>query len=626
MSLTAKMEVPTTLSPPRFQKRVIGYSAIALYALLAVITGYRHEPWADESQSWLLARDSTLIHLWTRLLHYEGTPGLWQTLLHVLIRLGFPYGSLNFISVAAGIGAVWLLVNYAPLPVYVRVTLPFTYYLFYQYGVIARSYSLLPLLTFGCAILYPDGWRRPYLFTLMVCLLAAVSLGGFVLAVLIYGDFLLHRVRLWHTRPAIEQKRMGAAVAAFLVTILLTGWSAWPASDNIFVRHLNLSPSHLVKFSLAMVQYAFTGEWVTTILAIGLSLPFLFGAGALPLFIAATLCLSISHSLIYMHVWHVGALFLTWVFCMWRAAASAPLTSLAAGSFALVIALQGYWTLQSTRYDWDQPYSGSREAASYLKEHPQIGIAGLYLAGFSTEAVKPYFSAADISRMTRSNRPAYWDWSAAGTGNDPLPLLASRFAYLLAGYKLRAEQAQWAVIAKIGGFQLARHFEGNLYWRTSILEPESFDLYRRVGGPDTAGLVSSIDIADPATARQLITGFYDLEANAWRWTARSFSIALRRPAGAEPDGARLTLHLAIPETQIGNLGPMTLSAEINGHALEPERFSSPGDLKYVREVPADDLSSALTLVTFTLDKSRTPSGEDDRDLGVIVKAVLIENK
>ena len=59
-----------------------------LYALLSAFTAYRHEPWADEAQSWLLARDAGLIQLWTKLLHYEGTPGLWQTLLHVLIRIG----------------------------------------------------------------------------------------------------------------------------------------------------------------------------------------------------------------------------------------------------------------------------------------------------------------------------------------------------------------------------------------------------------------------------------------------------------------------------------------------------------------------------------------------------------
>ena len=104
------------------------------------------------------------------------------------------------------------------------------------------------------------------------------------------------------------------------------------------------------------------------------------------------------HSLIYMHVWHFGALLLAWLFCMWSAAARVPLTSFAAVSLALVIAFQGYWTVQSARYDWTHAYSGSLEAARFLKQHPEIGNKGLYLTGFSSTAVKPwYFSRRTLA-------------------------------------------------------------------------------------------------------------------------------------------------------------------------------------------------------------------------------------
>jgi len=59
----------------------------SVYILVTVAVLARHEPWADEAQSWLLARDASLYDLWTRLLHYEGTTGLWQTLLHLLTLL-----------------------------------------------------------------------------------------------------------------------------------------------------------------------------------------------------------------------------------------------------------------------------------------------------------------------------------------------------------------------------------------------------------------------------------------------------------------------------------------------------------------------------------------------------------
>src|ERR1700733_11237660 len=78
------------------------YMAMAAYALLVALTVRHHEPWADEAQSWLLGRDASLAHLWGTLLHYEGAPGLWQTLVHVLIRLGLRYSAYGFVSALLG--------------------------------------------------------------------------------------------------------------------------------------------------------------------------------------------------------------------------------------------------------------------------------------------------------------------------------------------------------------------------------------------------------------------------------------------------------------------------------------------------------------------------------------------
>ncbi len=74
------------------------FAGLALYSLIVAGAIVRHEPWADEAQSWLLARDAGLIELWTRLLHYEGTTGLWQTLLHAAIRAGLPYAGMNVVT------------------------------------------------------------------------------------------------------------------------------------------------------------------------------------------------------------------------------------------------------------------------------------------------------------------------------------------------------------------------------------------------------------------------------------------------------------------------------------------------------------------------------------------------
>ena len=140
---------------------------------------HRHEPWADEAQSWLLRRDASLAAIVGPLLHYEGTPGLWQTLVHVLIRLGLPYSAYGFVSASLGFAAVYLLLRYAPLPIYIRLLLPFTYYLCYQYAVIARSYALIAPLLFAIAAIYPYASKQAGLDDGVVGLLAGVSVHGF---------------------------------------------------------------------------------------------------------------------------------------------------------------------------------------------------------------------------------------------------------------------------------------------------------------------------------------------------------------------------------------------------------------------------------------------------------------
>jgi hypothetical protein len=607
---------------------IMPWLAIVLYVLFEAAIVLRHEPWADEAHSWLLARDASLVQLWTKLLHYEGTPGLWQTVLHVLIRFGTPYAAFNFISMAAGTLAAWLMIARAPFPAVIRVLLPFTYYLFFQYAVVARSYSLLPALTFGCAALYMDARRRPLAFTLVACLLAAVSLDGFVLGAVIYGSSLLDNRREMDRNEPKQTSVLLACSGVFLLALFLLAWAAWPAADNQFVTHLNFSLKRLFTLTPAMFRYALTGEWVSMAAVIVLSLPFLQRGGMLFAFLAASLGLCLAHSLVYVDVWHIGAIFLAWLFCMWIAALRTPVTPFATWAFLLVIGFQGYWAVRTAYYDWNQAYSGSRDAALFLTDHPGITAQGVYLTGYSSEAIKPWFSLRDLQRFTHSNLPAWWDWSDRERGEDPAPLLTTGgFGYFLAGYKLPSEKERWADVAGLAGFRLLKHFEGNLFWRTTILEGESFDLYQRIGGPPLEELHSSLELADPSAGRQLLSGLHNPEANAWRWTDKTFSLALLRPPGAEASGARLTLRLFIPDSQIRHLGPMTLRAFVNGRPLDSvQTYSTPGDVTFVAEVPAADLSSALPVFRFTFDKVRMPSGNEDRQLSAIAKSISIETK
>jgi hypothetical protein len=133
-------------------------------------------------------------------------------------------------------------------------------------------------------------------------------------------------------------------------------------------------------------------------------------------------------------------------------------------------------------------------------------------------------------------------------------------------------------------------------------------------------------MADTSTSRQLLFGFHALEESRWRWTAQTFSIALKPPAGAERRGARLALRLFIAPSQIKKLERMTLCAEVEGRWLGSETFAEPGEYWYSREVPAEALATSILPVTFHWERALDASLADGRELGAVVTTALLETK
>jgi hypothetical protein len=143
---------------------------------------------------------------------------------------------------------------------------------------------------------------------------------------------------------------------------------------------------------------------------------------------------------------------------------------------------------------------------------------------------------------------------------------------------------------------------------------------------DDGQLLSVVKAADPRAAVQLTRGFYGVESNAWRWTAKDFVVTLRRPEGAAQNGAKLELKLAVPEISINRLGQLSLSGNVNGLALAPDTFSKSGDYVYSRDIPPTALGADPVTVEFTVDKALPPTGQDARELAVIVSSVSLSPK
>src|ERR1700731_2059128 len=73
-------------------------------------------------------------------------------------------------------------------------------------------------------------------------------------------------------------------------------------------------------------------------------------------------------------------------------------------------------------------------------------------------------------------------------------------------------------------------------------------------------LASMVQMNDRTAGTQLVSGFYEIEQNAWRWMAQKFTVNLRPPARAAQAGAVLEFHLTVPPPSIQKLGRITLTA------------------------------------------------------------------
>jgi hypothetical protein len=144
--------------------------------------------------------------------------------------------------------------------------------------------------------------------------------------------------------------------------------------------------------------------------------------------------------------------------------------------------------------------------------------------------------------------------------------------------------------------------------------------------PDSrAPLLSNVAVNDPNAGAQLLSGFYAVENNAWRWTAGTFSVLLKTPPGAGQRGATLTVSLSIPDGVIQKLKDDGITASINGTALKSEKYNMPGPYVFSADVPAAMLTADSVKVDFTVDRTMRPDG-DKRDLGIIANSVNITSK
>lgn len=193
---------------------------VAMYAILHLLIAIVHEPWFDEAQAWQIARSASLEEILFVIPHYEGHPQLWHLVLLPFAKLGAPYElSMSIVTLLIAGTAIVLLVFCAPFPRLVKWLLPFTYFMFYQYGIVARPYCLMMLAFVLLAMTYHKRQSAPGKYVVSLFFMCLTSAYGIVISGGLAFVWLIEILR--ERTNILKDKRIWCLAGLLLVTVLL---------------------------------------------------------------------------------------------------------------------------------------------------------------------------------------------------------------------------------------------------------------------------------------------------------------------------------------------------------------------------------------------------------------------
>ncbi len=153
----------------------INFIILFVYLFITIFALFHHEIWRDEAQAWCLVRDLNFFEIVNNI-KIEGHPCIWYLILFPLTRLHLPVESMQILSLLFVFVSVIFFIFKSPFNYFQKILIVFSAGMLYYLPIIARSYSLIPILIFICAYFYPKRFDKPYMYLLPILLLSHVHL------------------------------------------------------------------------------------------------------------------------------------------------------------------------------------------------------------------------------------------------------------------------------------------------------------------------------------------------------------------------------------------------------------------------------------------------------------------
>jgi len=474
------------------------YAALAVQVAVMAAVASRHEPFADEAQAWLLARDAPLPLLPTYFIRYEGSPGLWHLLLAAPARAGLPYASVTAVSVGLAAASAFLLLRWSPLPAPLALVLSWSYYPAYQYAVVARSYTLLTVLTLGAAAAWRARYRHPWPLVVCVALMANTSVHGLLMA----GTLSAHLVLGAAVRPdrAAVLGRHRAALAVLAVAGAAAVAQLVPPEDLQFAPGATTDADVVLAGAWTRVLEAFATHRPVALALLAGSTAWFAHRRVLGLWLGLTLPLLALMTVRYANVWHEGLLVLAWVFALWVSFGGAPrgragraLRPAFAALAGVVLLGQVWWTAQTYWREWGETYSAAGQVAAYIRAE-QLEDATIFATGFHSIAIQPFFDRNIFANYDPGGPFSFYRWTTTPHLAEDLAGVAEEHPELVIwGRKFPHQQVLPTLPPE---YEVVGDFTGHVLWQGDRLEEESYTVFRRTrespgahlrGGPGVGG-------------------------------------------------------------------------------------------------------------------------------------------
>ena len=349
-----------------------------LYLLIFIISArfvsLRHEAWSDEAQSFLIARDSSFFEI-IKNIRYEGTPALWHFLLKIFISLGFEFDKIYYLTISLTVIGIIFLFKNKNIPLFFKITLPFTYYIFFLYTVVARSYVLLFPLLMMIAYIYDKKEKHLVCYAILLILLMNVSLHGFLLAGGLWFEFLVNKcINEKYKKDKIEKRDQIFFIGIILCLVGVLIY-IFPAFDNSYSTTTRFNLPTVMARSLYINSDNIFLNLLGALIFLGVTALVVYNKDKVKLrdnLIKATVLLVPNLILIGFVVchgeWHIGILFLILIFLsiIFKSIKTNNYLKFALG---LLMILQIYWNVDTSLYDIFNSFTGGKEAGYYINQN-----------------------------------------------------------------------------------------------------------------------------------------------------------------------------------------------------------------------------------------------------------------